>query len=158
MPATATKRNYPITDGGAESVLSPAGNCLSILGLLRGFEQALFGFFLAFDAVPRPGDGFQSLGVDFFAAGNAFSEAAFANARKRAFDHVEQLPVVVALAEEKLLGVGTGGAIGDILRGSSSAARPSCWLRVTMWRNSCCRVSSLFLNVSIFFFSMFAPG
>src|SRR4029434_2187436 len=37
---------------------------------------------------------------------------------------------------------------------SSSAVRPSCSLRTTVRRNSCCRVSSFFLNVSSFFLSM----
>jgi hypothetical protein len=67
--------------------------------------------------VARPRHGFEALGVDLFAAGDAFSEAAFANARERAFDQVEQLPVVVALAEKEFLGVGTGGSIGDVLGG-----------------------------------------
>ena len=85
--------------------------------LLRGFEQALLGFFLALDAVARPRHGFETLGVDLFAAGNAFSKAAFANASQSAIDHVEQLAVVVALAKEKFLVVGTGGAVGNVLRG-----------------------------------------
>src|SRR6266481_4634 len=37
---------------------------------------------------------------------------------------------------------------------SLSAARPSCSVRETILRNSCCRSSSLFLNVSNFFLSM----
>ena len=85
--------------------------------LLRGFEQALFGFFLALDAMPRPGNGFEALGIDLFAARNALSEAAFADAGKGAIDHVEQLAVVVALAEEEFLVVGTRGAIGYVLSG-----------------------------------------
>jgi len=85
--------------------------------LLRGFEQALLGFFLARDAMAGPGHGFEALGVDLFAARNAFSEAALANASKSAIDHIEQLAVVVALAEKKFLVVGTGGAIGDVLSG-----------------------------------------
>jgi len=48
---------------------------------------------------------------------NAFSEAAFVDAGQSAVDHVEQLAVVVALAEEEFLVIGTGGAIGDVLRG-----------------------------------------
>ena len=85
--------------------------------LLRGFQQALLGFFLARDAMASPGHGFEALGVDLFAARNAFSEAAFADASQSAIDHIEQLAVVVALAEEEFLVVGTGGAIGDVLRG-----------------------------------------
>ncbi len=84
---------------------------------MRGFEQAFFGFFLALDAVPRPWHSFQALGINLFAAGNAFSETTFTNARQGSFDHVEQLAIVVALAEEKFFGVRAGGTIGDILRG-----------------------------------------
>src|SRR5208282_6778934 len=85
--------------------------------LLSGFQQAFFGFFLALDAMAGPGDSFKTLGIDFFAAGDAFSEAAFTDARESAINHVEQLAVVVALAEEELLVVGTGGAICDVLSG-----------------------------------------
>ena len=85
--------------------------------LLRGFEQALLCFFLALDAMAGPRDCFETLGVDFFTAGDALSEAAFTDASKSAIDHIEQLAVIVALAEEELLVIGTGGAIGDILSG-----------------------------------------
>jgi hypothetical protein len=85
--------------------------------LLRGFEQALLGFFLALDAMARPRYGFETLGVDFLAAGDAFSKAAFANASESSIHHVEQLAIVIALAEEKFLVIGAGGAIGNVLRG-----------------------------------------
>src|ERR1700692_3046802 len=64
-----------------------------------------------------PGHGVKTLSVNLFAAGDAFSEAAFADAGQSAIDHVEQLPVVIALAEKKFLVVGTGGAVGDVLGG-----------------------------------------
>jgi len=60
---------------------------------------------------------FEALGINFFAAGDAFSETPFAYARERSVDHVEQLTVIIALAEEEFLVVRTGGAIGDVLRG-----------------------------------------
>jgi hypothetical protein len=47
---------------------------------------------------------------------NAFSEAAFANAEEGAVHHLQQLALVVALAEQKFFGVRTRRAIGDILR------------------------------------------
>ena len=47
---------------------------------------------------------------------DALAEAAFADARQRSLDHLQELPLIVALAEEKLFGVGTGGAVGDVLR------------------------------------------
>jgi hypothetical protein len=85
--------------------------------LLRCFEQTLLGLFLTLDTVASPGHGIEAFGVDFFSAGDAFSEAAFADASESAIDHVEKLPVVVALAEEEFLVVGAGGAVGDVLRG-----------------------------------------
>jgi hypothetical protein len=85
--------------------------------LLSGFQQALLGFFLALDAVASPRHGVKAFGVDLFAAGYAFSEAAFADAGESAIDHIEQLPVVIALTEEEFLVVGTGGAVGDVLGG-----------------------------------------
>src|SRR5271169_5313463 len=79
-------------------------------------QQTLLEFLLALDAVPRPGYSLQALGIDLFAAVDALAEAAFADARQRFLHHLQKLPLVVALAEEKFFGVGTGGAIGDILR------------------------------------------
>src|SRR5580692_5712393 len=74
------------------------------------FEQSLLHFFLALDAVAGPGDGFEALGVDLFAAMDAFAEAAFADAGKSLVDHLQGLAVVIALAKQELFGVGTGGA------------------------------------------------
>ena len=85
--------------------------------LLRGFEQTLLCLFLALDAMASPRHGIETFGVDFFSAGDAFSEAAFADASESAIDHIEKLPVVVALAEEEFLVVGAGGAVGDVLCG-----------------------------------------
>jgi citrate lyase synthetase len=48
---------------------------------------------------------------------DALTEAAFANSQQSALYHLQELAIVVALAEEKLFGVGTGGAVGNILRG-----------------------------------------
>src|SRR5215469_9683882 len=81
---------------------------------LSFFEQALLQLFLALDAVAGPGDRFEALGVDLFAAVNTLAEAAFANARQGSIDHHEQLTVVVALAEQKFFVVGTGGAVRDV--------------------------------------------
>ncbi|HSZ62681.1 MAG TPA: hypothetical protein VK828_12845 [Terriglobales bacterium] len=76
----------------------------------------MLGFFLAFDAMARPRNSLKALGINFLAAGDAFSEAPFAYARQRSIDHIEQLTVIIALAEKKFLVVRTGGAISDILR------------------------------------------
>src|SRR5580658_5736918 len=78
-------------------------------------QQSLLEFLLALDAVARPGHSLQTLGIDLFAAMDALAEAAFADARQSLIHHLQQLPLVVALAEKKFLGVGTGGAIGNVL-------------------------------------------
>src|ERR1700684_1580678 len=82
----------------------------------RFLEQALLEFLLALDAVPRPGHGLQPLGIDFLAAMDALPEAAFADPRQRSLHHLQQGPLVVALAEEKLFRVRARGAVGDVLR------------------------------------------
>lgn len=82
----------------------------------RGFFQdSLFQLFLTLDAVSGPGHGFQALAVDLFAAGDAFPETTFANARQGSIHHHQKLAIVIALAEEELLCVRTGGAVGDVL-------------------------------------------
>ena len=122
----------------------------------RGFfQQSLLHFFLTLDAVPRPRHGFQALGVDFFAAVDTFAEAAFADPCQGSIHHLQQLPLVVALAEQKFLGIGTGSAVGDVLR--------SVFIRGTSIRlraSSPCGavpaacVSNRFLNASSFFLSI----
>ena len=81
------------------------------------FQQSLFQLFLALDAMARPGHGIQAFGVDLLAAMNAFAETAFADANQGLVDHLQQMPFIVALAEQKFFRVGTGGTVGDILRG-----------------------------------------
>src|SRR5437867_9819124 len=81
------------------------------------FQNPLLQLFLTLNAVPRPGHGFQPFGINLFPAGDAFPEIAFANSSQRAFDHLQQLPVVITLVEKKFLGVGTGGAVRNVLRG-----------------------------------------
>src|SRR5215469_5725409 len=62
-----------------------------------------------------PRHGFEALRIDFFSTTDALPETAFADAGQRTINHHEQLPVIVALAEQKLLVVGTGGTVGNIL-------------------------------------------
>jgi len=83
--------------------------------VLSFFQQSLLEFLLALDAMARPRHSFQTLGIDFFAAVDTLSETAFADASQSFIYHLQELPLIVALAEKKLLGVGTGGAIGDVL-------------------------------------------
>jgi len=63
----------------------------------------------------RPRHGFQAFGVDFLAARDAFAKTSFAQSRQSSLYHLKQVTIVVALTEEELFVVGTGGAIGDIL-------------------------------------------
>src|SRR5690349_23704292 len=65
--------------------------------------------------MPRPGHRLQALGVYFLAAGDALPKVTLANAIMRPLDHLQELTVIVALVEEKFLGIGARGAVGDIL-------------------------------------------
>jgi hypothetical protein len=85
--------------------------------MLGFFQKALLQLLLAFDAVTGPGHGFETFGVDFFSAMDALAKTAFANAQQSPIHHLQKLAIVVALAKEKFFGVGTRGAIGNILRG-----------------------------------------
>src|SRR5256885_6894585 len=79
------------------------------------FHCPLFHAFLAGDAVTRPRHSLQAFGVDFIPAGDTFPEVALTDALQSPIDHVQELPVIVALREQELLGIGICGAIGDIL-------------------------------------------
>ena len=83
----------------------------------RDFELSPLHLFLALNAEARPGHGFEALGINLFAAGNALPEVAFANAAQRAFNHLEQLAIVIALVEEEFFVVRTGSAIRNVSRG-----------------------------------------
>lgn len=79
---------------------SPAAFSCEILVLPRSLlQQSLFQLFLALDAVARPWHRFQALGVDLLTAVDTFAETAFADARQRLLHHLQQLALVVALAE-----------------------------------------------------------
>ncbi len=54
------------------------------------FQQSLLQLFLALDAVARPGHSFETLGINFFAAVDAFAEAAFADADEGLVDHLQE--------------------------------------------------------------------
>jgi hypothetical protein len=82
---------------------------------VRFFQQPLLELLLALDAVARPGHSLKPLGIDFFAAMNALSKAAFSNAGQSSFDHLQKLTLIIALAEQKFFRVGAGGPIGYIL-------------------------------------------
>src|SRR5207245_9478094 len=63
----------------------------------------------------RPRHCLQALGVYFLAAGDTFPKVALTNSIERALDHLQELTVIVALVEEKFLGIGARGAVGDML-------------------------------------------
>src|SRR6185369_12181746 len=73
-------------------------------------------FFLALDTVTSPRNRFQALGIDLVSAVNALSEGSLAYSIERALHHLQRLSLVAALVEEKFFRVGTGRAIGDVLR------------------------------------------
>jgi hypothetical protein len=101
------------------------------------FELAFFELLLALDAMARPRHGLEALGVDFFAAGDALAKTALADAGQGIFDHLQKRAVVVALGEQKFLGVRTGGAIGDIGRGGVLVRSAAILLRT---RNSAAEI------------------
>src|SRR5437870_13798655 len=63
----------------------------------------------------RPRHCLQALGVYFLAAGDTFPKVALTNSIERALDHLQEWTVIVALVEEKFLGIGARGAVGDFL-------------------------------------------
>src|SRR5215472_5128204 len=79
------------------------------------FQLAVLFFFLAGDAIARPGNGLQTLGIDLIAAAHALSERTFADPLQRRFHHLQQLAFVVALRKQKFLGVGTRSTVCDVL-------------------------------------------
>src|SRR5215472_10243249 len=79
------------------------------------FQLAVLFLFLAGDAIARPGNGLQTLGIDLIAAAHTLSERTFADPLQRRFHHLEQLAFIVALRKQKFLGVGTGSTVCDVL-------------------------------------------
>jgi hypothetical protein len=63
------------------------------------FQQPLFELFLALDAMAGPRHSVETLSVNFLATMDAFSKAAFPDARERLFYHLQQLALIIALAE-----------------------------------------------------------
>jgi hypothetical protein len=82
------------------------------------FQQALFQLLLAGDAIARPRNSLKPLGIDVITAIDAFSKNSLANASKRYLNHLQQLPLVVALVKEKFFGVGIGCTVSDVLSGA----------------------------------------
>src|SRR5579872_2113778 len=107
------KASRPIS--GGLSRLVPIGQTLRKSLMRCLFEQPLFRFFLAFDAMAGPRHCFQPLGIDLFAAGDTFAKASLANAGKSALDHLQKLTIVIALMKEEFFGVRAGGAVSDVL-------------------------------------------
>src|SRR6266568_6329490 len=106
-----------------ETVQSCAGN--SVLLCLFLLQLSTFLLFLAPNAVASPGDSFQPAFVDLVATLFAFAIRAFRDVRERVFHHLQKLPVIIAARKQKLLLIGAGGAIGDILCGIRRLRRAS---------------------------------
>ena len=64
-----------------------------------------------------PGHGLQAFLLHLTAAMGTFTKVAFVHALQRFFHQLQNEPLVVALAEEELLGLGVGSLVGGILRG-----------------------------------------
>jgi len=76
----------------------------------------LFLLFLAGNAVACPRYSLQAFRINLIATAHALAKRAFTNPLQGRFHHVEQLPVVIADGEEKLLGIRVRRAVGYILR------------------------------------------
>ena len=79
-------------------------------------KKTLFLKFLASNAVSRPRNSFKSLLLNFIFAGNARAEL---STLKPLYCFVYQLKstsLITALTEQKLLGIGVGSLVGNILR------------------------------------------
>ena len=83
---------------------------------------------------------------------NAFAEVAFADADQGLVDHLQSLAIIVALAEQEFLGIGTGGPVGNILSGILVGGTAVGLGAIPVRRNSCCRISKRFLKASSFFY------
>src|ERR1041384_6434451 len=95
-------------------------------GMLLGgfFEDAFFQFLLAFNTVPRPGNGLQPFRVDFAAARNALAEITLADAGQGGFNPLQQAAVGIALVEKEFLVIGTRRLVPDVLRRILVSAPP----------------------------------
>ena len=76
----------------------------------------MFLFFLAFDAVARPGNGLEPLVLHFLLARDAQAVFTALDSDERVLNQLEDAPVVIALMKEKFLGIGIGGLVGDIVK------------------------------------------
>lgn len=92
------------------------GNGYASKSIFYFFQLAVFELFLAFNAIACPGNGFQPLGIDLIATAYALAKSAFSDPLESGFHHRQKLPVIIALRKEKLFGIGTGCAVGNILR------------------------------------------
>src|SRR5713101_1670368 len=59
------------------------------------FQNTLLELLLTINAVPCPGHSVQSLGIDFFAAGDTLAEAALAEPGQSTLNHLQELAVIV---------------------------------------------------------------
>src|SRR6267154_5946801 len=82
-------------------------------GELR-LQQTLFVFFLASDAVTRPGNCFKTLQLQFLFALCAGSEFIVSDSLQRFVNELQHRPVSIGLPKQEFLGIGVGGLVGEI--------------------------------------------
>ena len=78
-------------------------------------EEALVLFLLALDAVTCPRNRFQAFYLNLSLAGHTQAVGAILDACQGFVDQLQDTPVLIALVEKELLGVGVGGLVGNIL-------------------------------------------
>ena len=87
---------------------SSANDVPMLSGAARERERrlaCLFDLLLTRYAVSRPRHGFQSFGIDLTSTGEAEAKAAVVDPPERLLHHLKQMPLVCALAEQKVLRV-----------------------------------------------------
>jgi len=60
------------------------------------FQESLFFFLLAGDAITRPRHRFQAFGIDLTATIHALAKGTFTDPLQRSFHHIENLPLIIA--------------------------------------------------------------
>ena len=88
---------------------------LSLDAAIFHLKKTLVLFFLALDAVPCPGNGFEPLDLNLLVADQASSVGTVPDAFEGFVDERQNLTVVIALVEKKFLGIRVSSLVGDVL-------------------------------------------
>src|SRR5579863_2253538 len=78
-------------------------------------QHSFFKLFLALDAMTRPRNSFQALGIDLFPARNALAEATVTDTIERAVNHLQELAIGIALMKQEFLVVRIGCPVSNVL-------------------------------------------